>query len=194
MAFGIVNILMRGKIMHYELLTEDISGKKMLDILMPNIIGTSHTFKITAYKGIGRIPPNIRSAADANKRILLDQLPRLLRGYGNTFSKYPSDCRAAVILICDLDNKNYSSFLTELNQVLHLCSPQPRTEFCIAIEEGEAWLLGDCNAIKIAYPSAKNEILEAYRNDSICGTWEVLADAVFPGGSITGTSFFPAFR
>jgi len=42
--------------MHFEILVEDQSGKKALDILVPKIIGDRHTFKIRAYKGIGRIP------------------------------------------------------------------------------------------------------------------------------------------
>jgi hypothetical protein len=30
--------------MHFEILVEDLSGKKALDILMPKILDTSHTF------------------------------------------------------------------------------------------------------------------------------------------------------
>lgn len=69
--------------MHFEILIEDQSGKKALDILVPKIIGDDHTFNVHPYKGIGRIPKNLGAKGDANKRILLDQLPRLLRGYGN---------------------------------------------------------------------------------------------------------------
>lgn len=50
-------------------------------------------------------------------------------------------------------------------------------------KEGEAWLLGDLTAIMNAYPRAKTAVLDAYVNDSICGTWEKLADAVYTGGS-----------
>ena len=62
-------------------------------------------------------------------------------------------------------------------------APRPRARFCFAIEEGEAWLLGDLPAVRKAYPQARAAILDAYENDSICGTWEVLADAVYPGGA-----------
>ena len=55
--------------------------------------------------------------------------------------------------------------------------------FCIAVEEVEAWLLGDEQALLSAYPKAKIQVLRTYVQDSICGTWEVLADAVYPGGS-----------
>ena len=55
------------------------------------------------------------------------------------------------------------------------CDPQPETRFCIAIEEGEAWLLGDYQAVEAAYPSVDWNVLRGYRNDEICGTWERLA-------------------
>ena len=37
-------------------------------------------------------------------------------------------------------------------------------------------------AVKAAYPRARDRALDAYRQDGICGTWEVLADAVREGG------------
>ncbi|MBC2693956.1 MAG: DUF4276 family protein [Desulfobacteraceae bacterium] len=173
---------MRGKSMHFEILVEDKSGKKALDILVPKIIGDEHTFRVISYKGIGRIPKNLRGSTDPNKRILLDQLPRLLSGYGKTFVNHWPDFPAAVIVVCDLDDKHLNTFLEELHRILETCNPQPETRFCIAIEEGEAWFLGDIPAVKKAYPQAKKTILNAYVNDSICGTWERLADAIFPGG------------
>lgn len=169
--------------MHLEILVEDQSCKTALDILVPKIICADHTFKIHQYKGIGRIPMNLGANGNANKRILLDQLPRLLRGYGNAFANYPADYPAAVILVCDLDNKCLKAFRQELFNILNNCNPQPETRFCIAIEEGEAWFLGDIPAVKSAYPRAKDAVLNAYVNDSICGTWEFLADAVYNGGS-----------
>ena len=72
--------------MHFEVLVEDQSGKVMLDILLEKIIDEPHTFEVKSYKGIGHIPRNLTSASDASKRLLLDQLPRLLRGYGRTFA------------------------------------------------------------------------------------------------------------
>jgi hypothetical protein len=169
--------------MHYEILVEDQSGKVALDILIPKIIGEGHTFRVIAYKGIGRVPPGMRGTADASKRILLSNLPKLLRGYGSAFGAYPPEYRAAVVLVCDLDSKNFDDFCDELNQVLGACNPKPETRFCIAIEEGEAWLLGDIAAIKAAYTKAKEAVLNAYKNDSICGTWEVLAEALYVGGA-----------
>ena len=171
--------------MHFEILVEDQSGKKMLDILVPKIIGMKHTFNVHPYKGIGRIPKDLRGKTDPWKRILLDQLPRLLAGHGNTFAKWPPNYKGAVIVICDLDDKCLKTFRQELLAILNSCNPRPDTRFCIAIEEGEAWFLGDIPAIRSAYPKAKDAFLNAYENDSICGTWEALADAVYAGGSKT---------
>jgi len=166
--------------MHFEILVEDQSGKKMLDILVPKIIGNDHTYKVIAYKGIGKLPKGLKSHADANKRILLDQLPKLLRGYGTTYANYPSNYRATVIVVCDLDDKCKVEFRQELLGVLDLYVDKPNTQFIFAIEEGEAWILGDIDAVRSAFPNAKP--LD-YINDSICGTWERLADMIYPGGA-----------
>lgn len=170
--------------MHFEILVEDVSGKTALEILVPKIISTEqHTFKIISYKGIGRIPKDLKSASEAKKRILLDQLPRLVEGYGKTFSQYPSNSPAVLIVICDLDDRCLSTFRKELLDLVDKCNSKPKMQFCIAIEEGEAWYLGDFAAVKAAYPKAKETVINSYKNDSICGTWEKLADAVFSGGS-----------
>lgn len=170
--------------MHFEILVEDISGKTALDILIPKIINTEeHTFNIHSYRGIGHIPKNLKPGTDAKKRILLDQLPRLVQGHGKTLTQYPSDCPAVLMVICDLDNKCLSTFRRELLDLVDRCNSKPKTQFCIAIEEGEAWYLGDLSAVKTAYPNADDKVLNSYVNDSICGTWEKLADAVFPGGA-----------
>lgn len=169
--------------MHFEVLVEDASGKKALDILIPKIIGDQHAFRVTAYKGIGRIPKKLTSGTAATSGLLLNQLPRLLRGYGKTYAGYGPNYPAAVILVCDLDDKCLKALRQQLFAVLHACNPRPETQFCIAIEEGEAWLLGDVPAINAAYPKRNDRVLSGYKNDSICGTWELLADAVYAGGS-----------
>jgi hypothetical protein len=88
-----------------------------------------------------------------------------------------------VVVIVDLDDKDRLVFMREMLDILNCCSLQPKTMFRLAIEEGEAWLLGDRNAVKSAYPRAKDQHLNGYLQDSICGTWEKLADAIHPGGS-----------
>ncbi|MDO9162147.1 MAG: hypothetical protein Q8N35_16015 [Methylococcaceae bacterium] len=165
--------------MHFEILVEDQSGKVTLDVLVPKIIGDDHTFNVKSYKGVGRIPANMNANVDASKRILLANLPKLLSGYGKSWQGYS----AVVIVVCDLDDKCLRNFRNELIGLLNNCNPSPETRFCIAVEEGEAWFLGDIEAIKQAYPKSKDAVLNAYASDSICGTWEKLADAVYKGGA-----------
>jgi hypothetical protein len=167
---------------HLEILIEDMSGKKALDVLVPKLLDAGDTFRVHSYKGIGHIPKNMKDSEDPSRRILLDNLPKLLKGYGRTFVNYPPTAPAAVVLVCDLDDKPFEVFLGDLMGILDACNPAPNTNFCIAIEEGEAWFLGDAPALKSAYPNAKNEVLASYVQDSICGTWETLADAVYAGG------------
>ena len=168
--------------MHFEILVEDKSGKIALKSILEKILrpnGQDHSYTIHSYKGIGRIPKDLRGTTDPQKRIFLDRLPKLLRGYGKSLQDFP----AAVVVVVDLDDKDCLVFKQEMLDILNACNPQPTTLFRIAIEEGEAWLLGDRNAVKAAYPRAKERVLDTYVQDSICGTWEMLADAVYPGGS-----------
>jgi len=162
--------------MHFEFLMEDQSSGKSMKILIPKLLGDKVTYNIHSYKGIGRIPKGLRPKCEANKRILLDRLPKLLRGYGTV-----PNC-GTIVVVCDLDDKDKAQFLSELHSVLNACYPRPDALFCLAIEEFEAWYLGDLKAVRKAYPTAKAPILNSYVNDSICGTWEILADAVCKGG------------
>ena len=167
--------------MHFEILVEDASGKIALKYILEKILGPNghdHTYKIISYKGVGRIPKNLRGSIDPQKRILLDRLPKLLRGYGKSLQDFP----AAVVVVVDLDDKDCLVFKQEMLNILDDCKQQPTTLIRIAIEEGEAWLLGDRHAVKTAYPRAKDQVLNTYVQDSICGTWEKLANAVYPGG------------
>jgi len=167
--------------LHLEILVEDSSGAKLLSVLIPKILGEQtpfHTWRLHSYKGIGRIPAGLVPGSDPNKRILLDQLPRILRGYANT----PGI--DAVVVVLDTDKRNCVAFLSELNSMAEeCCSSGLKIVFRLAIEEMEAWYFGDRTALLRAYPRAKQQVLNAYEQDSQCDTWESLADAIYPGGS-----------
>ncbi|WP_289018802.1 DUF4276 family protein [Desulfobacter postgatei] len=166
--------------MHIEVLVEDSSGEKLLQVLLPQLIGPQgnpHTWRLHAYKGIGRIPSGLVTKADPAKRILLDQLPKLMRGYGKT----PGI--DAVVIVLDADKRECSEFLSDLKTAAAACNPTPNTLFRLAIEEIEAWYFGDRDALLKAYPRAKLDVLGKYVQDSACDTWELLADAVYTGGS-----------
>jgi Domain of unknown function (DUF4276) len=167
--------------MHFEILVEDQSGKIVLDLLLPKLVhgDGSHTFRVHPYKGIGRIPRGMKPGQEPNKRILLDQFPRILRGYGASLRHM----EAIVIVVVDLDDRKCTSFKQEILTIANRCKPSPRLLIRIAIEEIEAWLLGDRSAVLAAYPRAKMKALTDYEQDSICATWERLADAIHPGGA-----------
>jgi hypothetical protein len=103
-------------------------------------------------------------------------LPKLLRGYGRT----PGI--DAVVVVLDSDSRDCALFLRELKALAANCDPAPTTLFRLAIEEIEAWYLGDRAALTQAYPRAKAKVRDGYVQDSVCGTWELLADAVHAGG------------
>lgn len=166
--------------MHMEVLVEDGSGAKLIGTLLPKFIGPHgepHTWRVHDYKGIGRLPRGLESRVDPAKATLLDRLPAILAAHGRSTGV------DAVVVVVDSDQRNCRDFLAELNQVLKRCRPAPHTLFRLAIEETEAWLLGDLPALFAAYPRAKKDIVRRYRQDSVCGTWECLADAVHPGGA-----------
>lgn len=170
--------------MFVNFLIEDASGKKMLDLLLPKIVpsGSDGMYKVYSYRGVGHLPARGTVSPNAVKsRALLDNLPKLIGGFGKVAAK--SRFPMSVVVVCDLDKKDKRTFLGELQGLLLSIAAPPQTVFCLAIEEGEAWLLGDFNAIRTAFPHCKMEVLRKYRNDSICGTWELLADAVEPEGA-----------
>ena len=167
--------------MHLEVLVEDQSGGIALETMLEKILGANgavHSWSMRPYKGIGRLPKNLSGVTNPSDRILLDRLPSILRGYGRSL---PDSSR--VMVVVDSDDKDCLKFKQELLDVLNTCNPRPIALFRIAVEESEAWLLGDRAAVKTAYPNAKSSVLDSYVQDSICGTWEVLANAVHPGGS-----------
>ena len=167
--------------MHFEVLVEDESGRIAVDIVLGKLLGANglrHSWRMHGYKGLGTISKDLRGGMEPAKRILLDRLPNVLRGYGRSL-----DGSSAVVVVVDLDERECMAFKRQLCDVLDACDPRPKVLFRIAIEEIEAWLLGDRGAVKAAYPRAKRAVLDGYAQDDICGTWEVLADAVHRGGS-----------
>lgn len=168
---------------HFEILVEDASGGRMLEIILPFIVSSGVTYRVHSYRGIGHLPKDLRPGDVSKRRLLFDQLPRLLRGYNQAFSRDAPEYSRAVVLVCDLDSMAHEELIRSLENIKKNAAPNLEVYFWIAIEEGEAWLLGDRRALLRAYPKAKRSELDDYIQDSICGTWEKLADVVYPGGA-----------
>ena len=165
--------------MHIEVLVEDSSGAALMTHLMPKLLnGTAerHAWRIHDFKGIGRIPKNLTATTDVRVKTLLDKLPRMLEGYGK--SGYE-----AVLVLVDTDRQDAEAFRLVLQRMLKQCPNAPRTVFGLATEEVESWYFGDRTALIEAYPRADKKILDKYQQDKVCGTWEMLADALVKGGA-----------
>lgn len=165
--------------MHFQFLIEDNSGGVFLQTLMEKVQKEypNFTFSIKPFRGSG----GFRKSGTVNEirtGKLLNDLAIYLKG----FEKSLQGIDAAIFVVLDNDDRITEQFSAQLERVAEENGIAMDHVFCIAVEEMEAWLLGDPAAIRSAYPSAKHQVVQAYEQDSICGTWETLADAVYPGG------------
>ena len=165
--------------MHVVVLTEEKSAKPVVESLLCKLLHQGKdTKRIVSHPGLGKLPSKKSNGVVKQKNQLLANLPNFLRAYGK---QYEYDERAClVVVLMDADNKDYENFLPELNEIKNTAAPKLHCLFCFAVEELEAWYFGDWDAVRAAYARAKK--LD-YQQDSICGTWEKFADAVYPGGA-----------
>ena len=165
--------------MYFHFLVEDMSGATLIEILMNKIRNSRDDiqFHCHSFKGIGGLTRK-NTIKETKTGKLLNDLATYLRG----FNKSLQGIEAAIFIVVDNDTRDTEAFRNELKSVAEQNRITIDHVFCIAIEEMEAWLLGDAEAVKQAYPSAKLQIVQSYEQDSICGTWELLADAIYPGG------------
>lgn len=165
--------------MHFQFLIEDQSSAVLMEILMKKITSGNPniTYDCKSFKGIGGFTKK-NTVKETKSGKLLNDLATYLRG----FNKSLQYIQAAIIVVLDNDDRDIDAFRSELESVAVHNKITIDHVFCIAVEEVEAWLLGDEKAILAAYPLARMQVLKTYAQDSICGTWEVLADAVYPGG------------
>ncbi len=165
--------------MYFQFLVEDQSSGALIDILMKKITEeyTTVQYDSKSFRGIGGFTRK-NTVKETKTGKLLNDLATYLKG----FNKSLQGISAAVIIVLDNDDHNCVEFGKELQDVAAKNMITIDHVFCIAVEEVEAWLLGDETAILQAYPQAKTAVIHSYKQDSICGTWETLADAIYPGG------------
>lgn len=165
--------------MHFQFLIEDQSSAVLIETVMRKISlqNQNVTFDCKAFKGLGGFTKK-NTVKETKSGKLLNDLATYMRGFNKSLQNFP----AAIVVVLDNDTRNTQEFLNELQTVADQNMIVVDHVFCIAVEEVEAWLLGDERAILAAYPSVKTQIIRTYTQDSICGTWEILADAVYPGG------------
>ena len=166
--------------MHFQYLFEDQSGAALIRILMQKIVELypNATYDCKGFRGIGGFTRK-NTIKETKTGKLLNDLATYLRGFDRSLQSFPS----VIIVVLDSDDHDVQQFRSELEAVAMQNMIKIDHVFCLAVEEIEAWLLGDRHALLSAYPHTKMHVLNTYVQDSICGTWEVLADAVYPGGT-----------
>ncbi len=133
-----------------------------------------HTFKLIRHRGKGKLPADPTQSPAPKREGLLDQLPAKIRAYGHALDSATD----RVLVLVDLDQNNCVDLKRRLLKTWRSCDPRPVAKFRIAIEETEAFYLGDSVAIKKAFPKAKLYKKRDYVQDSICGTWELFAQVI----------------
>ena len=177
--------------MYFQFLIEDQSSEALVHELMRKILldCPQTTYNCKSFRGIGGFTKK-NTVKDTRTGKLLNDLATYLRG----FNKSLQHMQAAVFIILDNDDNDTTEFKSSLQQVVSDNNILVDHVFCIAIEEVEAWLLGDENAIVTAYPKVQRRVLRGYVQDSICGTWEILANALYPGGLRRMLKECPSYR
>ncbi|MCI8514079.1 MAG: DUF4276 family protein [Lachnospiraceae bacterium] len=167
---------------YIEILIEDKSGGILLKEIMDKYAMDKKNFmyRIHSFRGLGKIPLKTEKVSQIKSQRLLNDLPMYLKGIGSYLKSMPG--KKAIFVVLDSDDDDCARLKDELLQMYRSLEVSVRVFFCIAIEEVEAWLLGDSRALLKAYPMAKRSLLQKYVPDSIVGTWELLADIVYKGG------------
>ena len=164
-----------------EALVEDRSGAVILEALVRKLLESlpgqsgSWELKIRPHRGLGGLPKDLHQKPLPYLSSLLGLLPAKLRAYQRVLPPGGPDL---VLLVCDSDQKDSETFFRELLGVCRRLAPDLPLLIGLAVEELESWMLADREAVLRAYPEADIAVLDRYQQDSICGTWEVLARAV----------------
>jgi len=146
--------------MHIEFLVEEPSMEMALKSIVPKIIEIQHTFSIHNFQ---------------DKKRLLKRLPMRMQAYANFL---PDDWR--IVVLVDRDNHDCKKLKQELGKASRVVIKKKGNVVLhrIAIEELEAWFLGDIPAIRVEFPkvSANLDKNKKFRDpDAIKGgTWETL--------------------
>jgi hypothetical protein len=158
--------------MHFEVLIEDRSGGIVVEALLSRMLPpTGHSVSIRPHRGKGEFPRDPAARPDRMSSGLLDLLPAKLRAYSIVLDPASN----AIVVLMDSDKEDPEPLRERISGMCSRFAPTIPLVVALSVEEMEAWILGDSTAIFEAFPDADRPMLDAYRQDSICGTWEWLA-------------------
>ncbi len=133
-----------------------------------------HDVRVYPHRGKGRLPTDPAQRPDPRRPESLHQLPAKLRAFGKSLDS----ATERVLVLVDADEQDCGDLKQRLVALLAAIEPRPVVAFCIAVEETEAFFLGDRRALRAAYPRADLSKLVDYVQDSVCGTAELLQAVV----------------
>lgn len=160
-----------------EILSEDKSGAVVVERSVERICdaqGTKATVNVRPHRGCGSLPKDPESKPPRFASSLLDLLPAKLRAYNSVYR----GTELILIITMDSDNNDPEALRKEIYEAARQYAPDIRSVVGLSTEEVEAWMLGDREAVLDAYPNSDRSVLDAYEQDSVCGTWEVLCRAI----------------
>ena len=157
-------------------LVEGPSEDTLLTAWIPRLL-KDHTVQVYPHQGKGKLPSNLSKKPDPRLRGLLDQLPAKLAAFEKSSSR-----NEAVLIVVDADDDDPEELATAISDVAQKVAPNVQVVVNIAVEETEAFYLGDLRALKSAYPDADMKTARKYVPDSICGTWELFGKIIGDDG------------
>lgn len=162
--------------MRVHVLVEGPSERALVERWAPRAF-KGHEFVVRPHQGKGTLPQNLDARPDPRHRGLLDLLPATLRAYAST----PSMADDGVLVLVDADTADYAALESRLIEFAARQRPL-RVVVRFAVEELEAFYLGDLRALKAAFPRADMAKARAYQPDSIVGTAELFDEIIDDGG------------
>jgi Domain of unknown function (DUF4276) len=163
--------------MTIHLLVEGPSEQEFLEQWAPRLL-KEQQIRIHPHQGKGAIPRPMAYNRASRLRGLLDLLPAKLLGFAESLN-HQTD---GVLILVDADNDRPLDLAQRISAIAKACAPTLRIGICIAVEEMEAFYLGDLRALQIAYPGADMRAARHYVPDSIVGTWELFGSVIGDGG------------
>ncbi len=132
--------------------------------------------KVHPHQGKGKLPSDLEATPNPKQRGLLDQLPAKLRAFASSANQL------VVLVLVDADADDCVALKESIVEAVKTCAPKLRVVVRIAVEETEAFYLGDLAGLRLGFPGFDAKQAARYVPDSICDTWEFFGRVVGDGG------------